>query len=218
MKKDIVLLGDCIEILKEFEDNSVDSVITDPPFFIPANHYQSRIDWGRKWSDMSVLEGWWGLVCDEITRVLKPEGHFLTFCNADSYPAFYPAMFNRWGILKCLVWDKERVGLGRIWRHQHELIIAARNKGAYEPNDHKLRTDVIKVKATLSRNRKHPVEKPVELLKELIVATTPENGVVLDPFAGGGTTLLAAKEVGRSFIGIEKDKSYYDLIQSRIGA
>lgn len=209
-------LGDCLEVLKTLPDGCVDAVVTDPPFFTPATHYQSRIGWARRWADMSVLSTWWDVIAAELRRVAADRGHVLAFCNADSYPAFYPPMFNRWDKLVCLVWDKERPGLGRVWRHQHELVIAARNKGAYEPNDGHLRSDVIRHKASLSRDREHPVEKPPEMLAELITACTPEGATVLDPFMGSGTTGVACVQTGRSFIGVEIDPTYFAIAERRI--
>lgn len=209
-------LGDCLELLPGIATASVDAIVTDPPFFCPATHYQSRVKYQRKFSDIKLLEQWWSLMCSELARVQKPNGHTLVFCNADSYPAFYPAMYNRWDKLTCLVWDKDRPGLGRIFRHQHELIIAARNSGAYEPNDGRLRPDVLRFKATLSRDRDHPVQKPVALLATLIEAVTPLDGVVLDPFMGSGTTGEAAQSIGRGFIGIELDEPYMAIAQARI--
>ena len=210
--------GDCLEIMAGMDAGSVDAVVTDPPFFAPATHYQSRLDWQRRWSDMSVLQQWWAGICDPMARVLKPTGHMLTFCNADSYPAFYPPMYSRWSKLVCLVWDKERPGLGRVWRHQHELIIAARNKGAWEPNDGRLRGDVVRQKATLPRDREHPVEKPEQLLRQLIEACCPVGGVVFDPFMGSGTTGEAALLCGRKFVGIELDEHYFEIARRRIDA
>ena len=209
--------GDCLEIMPEMKRGSVDLILTDPPFFCPATHYQSRVQWSRKWADMSILEHWWGLICKELARIVKPEGHVLVFCNADSYPAFYPPMYNTWSKLVCLVWDKDRPGLGRIFRHQHELIIAARNAEAWEPNDGKLRADVLRCRATLSADRKHPVEKPVGLLSQIIEATCPEGGTVLDPFSGSGTTIEAAVTINRRAIGIEKDPAYCEIIRQRMG-
>lgn len=209
-------LGDCLEVLPTLEAGSVDAVVTDPPFFTPATHYQSRVGWARRWSDMSVLSTWWGVICEALRKTISDNGHVLTFCNADSYPAFYPPMFNLWDKLVCLVWDKDRPGLGRVWRHQHELIIAARNSGAYEPKDGRLRADVLRCKATLSRNREHPVEKPPEMLAELITACTPEGGTVLDPFMGSGTTGVACVQTGRKFIGIEIDEGYFEIACKRI--
>src|SRR5689334_5736758 len=133
--------GDCREVLPGLTDWS-DAVVTDPPFFMPATHYQSRVDWQRSWSDTSVLSAFWATVLDLTLPHLKGTGHFLTFCNADSYPVFYPEMYRRFDFLKSLVWDKGHVGLGRVWRNQHELIIAARWGEAVFREDGKLRADV----------------------------------------------------------------------------
>jgi DNA modification methylase len=210
--------GDCLEVLRTLPDASVDAVVTDPPYFLPATHYQSRVKHQRKFADAKVLEHWWGMVCDELARVQKPNGHTLVFCNADSYPSFYAAMYERWDKLVCLVWDKDRPGMGRVWRHQHELIIAARNSGAYEPQDGRLRADVLRYKATLPAERDHPVQKPAAMLIDLIQACTPAGGMVLDPFMGSGTTGEAAQIIGRDFIGIELDEKYHAIAERRIAA
>jgi site-specific DNA-methyltransferase (adenine-specific) len=211
-----IIHGDCLDVLRGLPDASVDAVVTDPPFFCPAAHYQSRKGWARKWSDMSILEHWWGTICDALLPTLKPTAHVLTFCNADSYPAFYPAMYNRWSKLVCLVWDKDRPGLGRVWRHQHELIIAARNAEAYEPRDGKLRADVLRHKATLRERRLHPVEKPVPMLAQLIAACVPPGGLILDPFAGSGTTGVAALMEGRRAILVEREAAYVEIARKRV--
>ena len=167
---------------------------------------------------MSILTQWWERYAEEAYRVTKPTGHFLAFCNADSYPAFYPATFRYWPKLVNLVWDKDRPGLGRVWRHQHELIIAARKDAAFEPNDGRLRGDVLRHRATLSRDRTHPVEKPEAMLQELITACVPEGGTVLDPFAGSGTTGTAALKCGRAFLGSELDSRYHAVALQRLRA
>ncbi len=104
------------------------------------------------------------------------------------YPLFYAAMYNRWQKLNCLVWDKAAPGLGYVWRRQHELIIVAREPGAWKPKDGKLRPDVLRFKVTPSRRRIHPIHKPADLLQELIEATCPPRGIVADLFAGSGST------------------------------
>lgn len=207
-------LGDCKELLPLLP--KVDAIITDPPFFCPATHYQSRVKHQRSWSDMIVLQHWWGMICDQMLHALEQCGHCLVFCNADSYPAFYPAMFSKWDKLVALVWDKDRPGLGRVWRHQHELIIAARNSDCYEANDGKLRADVLRFTATLSADRDHPVEKPPSMLGELVEATVPRGGLVCDPFMGSGTTGVGAVKRGRRFIGIELEERYFDIACRRI--
>lgn len=210
--------GDCLNVmdLMPILGGDVDAVITDPPFFAPASHYQSRVEWGRCWSDISILQTWWGIVSEKLKAVCKKEGHVLVFCNGDSYPAFYPAMYPHWAKLKCLVWDKGHVGLGRIWRNQHELIIAGRNKGHFVPQDRELRADVFTFKATPSKKRLHPVEKPVGMLEHLIRSTTVEGETVFDPFSGGGSLAIAAQNVGRKWILVEKEEKYCSVIAKRL--
>jgi len=204
--------GDCMDILPELDP--VDLVLTDPPFFLPADHFQSRVKWQRSWGDVSVLGVFWSVILDTVK--LKNTGHFLSFCNADSYPVFYPEMYRRFDKIKCLVWDKGHVGLGRIWRHQHELIIAARYRESFVNINGKLFSDVIKKNATPSTDRDHPVEKPCGVFLPLIEPVTPKDGMVLDPFMGSGTTLVAAKQLGRKAIGIEIEEKYCEVAVKRL--
>lgn len=210
-----IICGDCLEVMKDWPDNSISAIVADPPFFTPAVHYQGRIKHARSWGDMSILETWWGSICEELSR-LCPKGHVMVFCNGESYPVFYKAMFPKWEKLKSMIWDKRHVGLGRIYRNQHELIIWARSEGHFLPNDGKLRTDVIRVKATPSASRSHPVEKPVELLKNLICCDG--DGIVLDPFCGSGTTCQAAKDLKLKYIGIDIDENYCEIARARLKA
>lgn len=208
--------GDCLEVMKDLSDDSVDLIITDPPFFMPASHYQSRKGWQRKYSDLSPLKVFWTEVTKECSRILKPTGHIFVFCNCDSYPVFYEPMYNHFDKLKSIVWNKTRVGLGRIYRNQHELIIWGRWKGHKFNNDGQLRADVLSYPATLSSKRLHPVEKPVDLLKELILPTTDVGDVVFDPFAGGGGVSVASEQIGRNSILIEMESEYCEIIKSRL--
>lgn len=202
--------------MRGLPDKSVDLILTDPPFFAPASHYQSRISWGRSWADLSILGEFFFNVGNEFKRVLKDDGHLMCFCNDESYPVFYPVAYGLWDFTAALVWDKTRVGLGKIFRHQFELILWASNKGAKVNNDGKLHSDVLKYKATLSRERNHPVEKPQELMEELISVCTKEGDMVLDAFAGGGSVLSAAKKMNRNAIGIELNPKYAEVSRKRL--
>jgi site-specific DNA-methyltransferase (adenine-specific) len=210
--------GDCRDVLPALTRRSIDLVLTDPPFFMPAVHYQSRVEWQRSWGDTSVLASFWATVLDGVVPALKATGHLLAFCNGDSYPVFYPEMYRRFDFLKSLVWDKGHVGLGRVWRNQHELVIAARWNTCWFADDGVLRSDMLPFKATRSSEREHPVEKPVALLTSLIGATTPSlSGTVLDPFMGSGTTLQAAKDLKLRAIGIETEERYCEIAARRLG-
>lgn len=208
--------GDCRDVLPALKRTSVDAVLTDPPFFMPATHYQSRVQWQRSWSDTSILAAFWSVVLDGVCPILKTTGHLLTFCNGDSYPVFYPEVYRRFDFIKSIVWDKGHVGLGRVWRNQHELIIAARWSESVFIEDRKLRSDVIQISATPPSSRDHPVQKPVSLLAHLIEPVVPSGGVVLDPFMGSGTTLRAAKDNGYRAIGIEGEERYCEIAARRL--
>lgn len=76
--------------------------------------------------------------------------------------------------------------------------------------------NVLSIKANSFDTGLHPTQKPLELMKILIELTTIENQIVLDPFAGSGTTLLAAKQLNRQYIGFETNKEYYDIAKQRL--
>jgi len=202
--------------MKGIPDKSINLILTDPPFFMPAQHYQSRISWGRCWGDLSILGTFFYDLCQEYKRILVDNGHLMIFCNDESYPVFYPVAYGYWGFTRALVWNKTRVGLGKIFRHQYEFILWASNKGAKVNNDGKLHSNILSYSPTLTKDRQHPVEKPVGLLKELISVVTNEKDVVLDNFVGGGSTLLACKEMNRNFIGIEINPEYCKIAEERL--
>lgn len=206
--------GDYLEIMPMIEP--VDLVLTDPPFFMPATHYQSRVGWQRTWGDTSILRVFWEQVTNSFVAKMKDTGHAFIFCNHESYPVFYPVMYSHFSYLKSIVWDKEHIGLGRIWRNQHELIITARWADSLFNNDEKLRADVLRHKATPSRKREHPVEKPASLLSNLIKPTTKEGFIVLDMFFGSGSTAIACERLNRRWIGIEIEKKYCEIAKQRI--
>jgi site-specific DNA-methyltransferase (adenine-specific) len=197
--------GDALEIIPTL--SMVDLVLTDPPFFMPAQHYASRSDWQRSWGDTSILAAWWTTVVSALVPRLRRTGHLITFCDDESYPVFYPALYRRFDLLNGLVWDKGAIGMGSPWRHTHELLIAARWQGSRWAGGSG-QSDVFRVKSVPVVDRRHPVDKPVDLLRQLILPTTEPGDTVLDPFLGGGSTLTAAKSLGRHVIGIEIEESY----------
>lgn len=207
--------GDCLNVLTEIERESVDVILTDPPFFMPAAHYSSRTQWQRSWGDTSILAAWWGQCLDAMIPTLRLTGHLLTFCDGASYPVFYPETYRRFDSLRSLVWDKGSIGMGSPWRNQHELILAARWSGAYRSDERGV-ADVFKHSTITSTKRVHPVDKPVDLLSRVLLPVAPSEGLILDPFAGGGSTLLAARDGGFRSIGIETEERYCEVIATRL--
>ena len=204
--------GDALEVVPTL--GMVDLVLTDPPFFMPAQHYAARSDWQRTWGDTAILGRWWAGVLDTVLPWLRRTGHFITFCDDESYPVFYPELYRRMETLNALVWDKGAIGMGSPWRHTHELILAGR-WSASKWTGGGGQSDVLRAKTIQTAERYHPVDKPVELLRMLLAPTTAPGDVVLDPFLGGGSTLVAAKEAGRKGIGVEIEERYCEVAARR---
>jgi DNA modification methylase len=116
-----------------------------------------------------------------------------------------------WRVRNMLVWDKGQMGMGMPWRNQHELIAYAKRTPA-NIMDGK-RGNVLNVKR--SGNKMHPTEKPLDLCIALL--DNSQLGLVLDPFAGSGTTLVAAKLLGRKAVGIEMDERHAETAAQRCG-
>jgi site-specific DNA-methyltransferase (adenine-specific) len=210
-----VIQGDCLEELAKLADKSIDVVVTDPPY-LPVLSYMSKISWPRHYSDYSPLKVFWSAVVAELRRVLKDDGHLFVFCSAESYAALYESTYSHFDSVKALVWDKQQAGWGHIFRRQHELIIWAHNKGARYHKDGRVRGDVLRFPPTHHSKRTHPIQKPVELLAALIEPVTSQGDVVLDPFCGSGTTLVAAQALGCGFIGIEVNPVYAVRARQRL--
>jgi DNA modification methylase len=208
-------LGDCREVLPALPRPVAHAVVTDPPFFMPAQQYAGRdTSWQRSWADTSILATWWDVIAGLVTPMIMPDGHFLIFCDDASYPVFYPPVYTRWPNIGCLTWDKGRPGMGTAWRASTELIIAARGRSAHWSGG--AAGSVLRFPPVSPAERLHPVDKPEPLLRALIEPTTPPGGMVLDPFAGGGSTLAAARAIGRRAIGVEMDEKYCELAARRL--
>jgi len=192
------ICGDCFELLKEVPDEFVDLVLTDPPYGID---YQSNRRVAReklpKFAndvDLSWVESW----VEQIYRVLKTDTHFYCFTRFDTYPVFYNAISRLFKVKNCLIWVKNNHGSGDLngsFAPQSEMIIFA-VKGKRHLNG--LRdSDVLECENVPSAYREHATQKPVKLLRQLIEKSTKLNEIVLDPFAGSGSTGFACLDTNR---------------------
>jgi site-specific DNA-methyltransferase (adenine-specific) len=205
---------DCIEGMKQIDDNSIDCIIIDPPYFLPAQHYATRKQFSRNFSDLGILEHFFKDIFKEYQRMLKQTGYIYIFCDGQSYPLFYYHLYPFCKSVRPLIWDKKVSINGYCWRHQHELIIFAEMpKVKPIPSGD---GDILRYNAVKVDNRKHPAEKPIELLIKIINKTTKENELVLDTFAGCGVTLIACKRLNRHYLGFELSKEYYDIAIDKI--
>jgi site-specific DNA-methyltransferase (adenine-specific) len=192
------------------ESEIVDAVITDPPYGI---NYVSQKGARIKNDDAPFI---WFLY--DAFRVLKPGGTLICFTRWDVEQTFIDAMkLAGFQVKSEVIWDKVYHGMGdtkAAFAPTHEnAVFAIKGKFAFPGHRPK---DVISCHKLSGSKMIHPTEKPVGLLANLITSVTKPGDFILDPFAGSGSTLVAAKKTGRCFVGIELDDEYYQKAARRI--
>jgi DNA modification methylase len=202
--------GACAEVLRTFPSASVDMVATDPPYLIS---YKGR--WGAK---LGVIEGdadpsWLVPSFAEIWRVLKPDSFCFSFYgwpHADLFLTIWNAIGFR--AVSHIVCVKDSIGLGHYTRSQHEPAYLLAKGNPERP------TTALSDVFTWQREPLlyHPTQKPVATIARIIKAYSQSEAILLDPFMGSGTTLIAARSLGQRAIGIEIDRRYCDAASSRL--
>ena len=216
LSDDIKLLhGDCIDLLPKIPDSSINSIITDPPYFLGMTHN------GQKgcFNDLAICKPFYEKLFTEYKRVLKPDGCVYFFCDWRSYAFYYPIFDSVLGARNMLVWDKQS-GAGNFYTYQHELIIFTTKRNAFNV---KRTYNIITGIRSFSTGAKktngekvHPTQKPIELIEKFILDSTDAGDTVLDTFAGSGTAGVACINTGRRFIGMEIDGGYFEIAEKRI--
>jgi len=205
--KNQIINEDCRAALKRLPSDSIDFVLTDPPYLV---NYHSRD--GRSIAG-DASGAWLKPVSAEIYRVLKLHRFFVSFYGwqaADRFlSAWRSAGFRPVGHL---VWTKKYASAQHYLRYQHEQAYLLA-KGNPRPPD-TLIPDVLPWKYT--GNVLHPTQKPLVALVPLITAFSRRHDTVLDPFCGSGSTLLAAKLLGRRYLGVEIDRRYCGIGARRL--
>lgn len=204
---DRILPGDCNRVLKQLPDACIDLVVTDPPYLV---RYRDRTGRTVRNDDRS---GWVHPAFEEIYRVLKRDTFCISFYGWNHVDIFMHA-WKQAGFQPVghIVWPKNyasRTGFLQA-RHEQAYLLA---KGWPQRPDRPL-SDVRRW--TYSGNRYHPTQKAVGIIEPLIEAFSRPGDIVLDPFAGSGTTALAAQYCGRRYIGIEKDAEYCQVAERRL--
>jgi adenine-specific DNA-methyltransferase len=204
-----VILGDCVEVLPWLPAESVDFVLTDPPYLVgyrDRNGRSIRNDRDPAWLKPAFAQ---------IGRVMKPDTLLLSFYGWQSIDLFMEAWRSA-GLRPVghMVAEKGYASSRNYFHHCHEQAYLLAKGKPPVPGAHALLEDVRPWQYT--GNKHHPTQKPVPLLKDMVRSFCPQGGIVLDPFAGSGSTGLAALESGRRFIGIELDEKFQPGAASRV--
>jgi site-specific DNA-methyltransferase (adenine-specific) len=236
-----VKCGDCLELFKEIPDNSIDMTFADPPFNLKKKYntyednleFEEYLNWCKQW-------------INEMVRVTKPTGaifvhnipkwltYYANILNEIAY-------FRHW-----IAWEAPTAPMGKSLqpahygilfysktkktkiyelRHPHKRDRQGRLLKDYGGKKDKIHpfgplvsdvwTDIHRIKHNKRRDP-HPCQLPIHLLERLILMATDENDIVLDPFMGTGTTAIAAKKLGRNFIGFDIDEFYVELVNRKV--
>lgn len=214
--------GDCLELMKDIPDESVDLVLTDPPYNIARkNNFKtmgrSGIDFGEWDHDADILS--W---IDEAGRVLKPTGTIIVFSSWFEFGNI-KNRFNENGIIEkdLFRWIKSNpMPRNRDRRYivdaEYALIGVSKKKWTFNRQDDKYERPEFRCPIVAGKEKFHPTQKPVQLMEHLLKIHSNKNNIVLDPFMGSGSTGVAAVNTNRKFIGMELDSNYFSVAKCRI--
>lgn len=213
---------DCLKGMREMPDNCVDLVVTDPPYVIETSgagiYKQTDKQYVKELNDMK--NGFSTEVLDELCRIMKKINIYFFCSQKQIIPLldyFVKGKKCNWNLL---TWHKVNPvpACGNKYLTDTEFILFFREKGVkiYGTFNTKFTYYVTPLNQTDKKKYGHPTIKPTNIVNNLIVNSSLENGIVFDPFLGSGTTAVAAIECGRNFIGYELNPDYYEICNKRI--
>lgn len=214
--------GDCLELMKNIPDGSVDLVITDPPYEICTSgaglYKQSDKRYIKELNGMK--DGFSEEILDELCRVMKKINIYFFCSQKQIIPLLDYFVKNKkcnWNILS---WHKTNPvpACGNKYLTDTEFILFFREKGVkvYGSFDTKRIWYATPLNQSDKKKYKHPTVKPQLILNNLVVNSSKNEDVVLDPFMGSGSTGVACVNTNRNFIGIELDEDYFNIAKDRI--
>ena len=221
MKKFELWHGDCLELMKNIPNGSVDLVLTDPPYLCDYSRHDSKSRFAKKIANdenNSANESMIERYLQECFRIMKDDTAIYCFCNYKKIDFFKQQIENAGFNLKnIIIWDKQRNGMGDLsttFGYSYEFIIFA-SKGQPKIRGKRI-SDVWQFARVKQKEQIHQNQKPIDLLKQAIEKSSDEGAVVFDGFMGSGSTGVACVNTNRRFIGIELDKGYFNIAKKRI--
>ena len=233
-----LIKGDCLIEMQKIADNSIDAIITDPPYGTTACKWDSVIPFDLMW--------------EQLNRIIKPNGAIVLFGSEPFSSALRMSNINNYRY--DWIWDKVAITNPMLAKKQplrciENILVFYKKQPVYNPQmqegkkwhrggkkEHKTGTlgqstlfnngsdktnlkypkNLIEFSNANKMNNRHPTQKPLELMEYLVKTYTNESETVLDFTMGSGSTGVACKNLNRAFIGIELDLNYFEIAQKRI--
>jgi len=228
-EKFLIKNGDCFELIKDVEDNSIDLILTDPPYNLGKYSTGNLKFKGRKEVNNNIAD--WDMVdlephkiADEFVRILNPQGNLFVFCSYNLIGKWFEALNDKFDTFQFMIWHKTNPTpkfFKNGFLNSCEIIICCWNKGhkwnfTNQRDMHNFFESPICMGRERLKDPKHPTQKPLALLKHIIKIATDENDLVYDPFMGVGSTGEACLNLNRKFQGVELNTNYYEATYRRL--
>lgn len=224
-----ILRADSRDVIKQIPDNSIDFILTDPPYNL-GQHSTGNIPLpGRSAMNNDVAE--WDKIdfnpeewADEFIRILKPSGNLFIFTSYNQLGRWYNCLDHRFDTSNFVIWHKTNPA-PKIFKagflNSCEMIFTCWNKKhtwnfISQAEMHNFIQSPICMSPERLKNPKHPAQKPVSILKKMIEIASNKDDIIFDPFMGVGSIGVAALELDRRFIGVELDETFFAAAKKRI--
>lgn len=220
---------DCYQFMKTMPDDSVDLILTDPPYNI-AQYSTGNISLpGRKAINNDIAD-WDNItidpkdLIDDFKRILKPTGNIFVFTSYNLIGKWHQVFDAEFDTFQFFIWHKTNPA-PKIYKNGFlnscEMIICMWNKGhtwnfGKQNEMHNFFESPICMQPERLKSPKHPTQKPVKLLKHIIRIASNEGDIVFDPFMGVGSTGVACLEISRKFGGCEINEKYFNATKNRL--
>ena len=225
MEVNKLYLGDCYELIKNTPDKSIDLVIIDPPYEIASGGAMTGIFKDRdkrhfnSIEDNNLTKGFDIKILDELVRVMKNVNIYI-WCNKNQVRKILNYFDDGNRLFEIIIWNRTNPTpfVNNNWLNDKEYCIYFRDKRVALKGGYETKKTVLTQSANIGdkQNYNHPTIKPLQFIKNFIINSSNENDIVLDCFAGSGTTLVASKELGRNYIGMEINEEYYKIALDRL--
>jgi len=223
-----IIQGDCLEAMKQIPDNSIDLVLTDPPYELEERSSYGKKDLAKslqkhrdELKDLKLTKSLGIIWCKEISRIQK-NINCLIWCSRLQLRDYLNYFVGELGCnFDILIWNKTNAfpTFNNKYITDKEYCLFFRTKGAkaYMSNYEEAKTIFISAINSKDKNKyKHPTIKPLNIIEKLVKNHSKENDLIFDPFLGSGTTAVACKHLKRNFIGIEISPEYCKIAEQRL--